>query len=70
MAGIFARMVSPLRRIDAKPDDLVVDAYDLLRRAEESHGVWAAMTAYTGMASVKIQLAQYLQEHRDGPSKS
>ncbi|MEV7617044.1 hypothetical protein [Streptomyces sp. NPDC089799] len=68
--GMFARMISPLRRIDAKPDDLVAEAYDLLLRAEENHGVWAAMNAYTGMASVKIQLAQYLQEHRDGKAKS
>lgn len=65
MAGIFARLTSPLRRIDANPDELVGEAYQLLRRAEENHGVWAAMNAYTGMASVRIQLAQYLKEHRD-----
>ncbi|MET9427911.1 MULTISPECIES: hypothetical protein [unclassified Streptomyces] len=65
MAGIFARLTSPLRRIDAEPDELVSEAHELLRRAEENHGVWAAMNACTGMASVKIQLAQYLKEHRD-----
>ncbi|MFD5661503.1 hypothetical protein [Streptomyces hirsutus] len=65
MAGIFARMTSPLRRIDADPDQLVGEAYWLLQEAEKNHGVWAAMSAYTGMASVKIQLAQYLKEHRD-----
>ncbi|MFF1498089.1 hypothetical protein [Streptomyces sp. NPDC058304] len=64
MAGIFARMVSPLRRIDAEPDELVADAYQLLKRAEENNGLWPAMSAYTGLASAKIQLAQYLQEHR------
>lgn len=65
MAGMFARMLSPLRHIDADPDDLVREAYQLLRRAEQNDGVWPAMSAYTGMASVKIQLAQYLKEHRD-----
>ncbi|MEU5403625.1 hypothetical protein ABZ348_30540 [Streptomyces sp. NPDC005963] len=65
MAGIFARMTSPLRRIDAEPDELVSEAYWLLKEAEKNHGVWVAMNAYTGMASVKIQLAQYLKEHRD-----
>ncbi|MEU0276439.1 hypothetical protein [Streptomyces sp. NPDC006307] len=65
MAGIFARLTSPLRHIDADPDQLVGEAYRLLQEAEKNHGVWAAMNAYTGMASVKIQLAQYLKEHRD-----
>ncbi|MBK3557241.1 hypothetical protein OG596_38940 (plasmid) [Streptomyces sp. NBC_01102] len=65
MAGIFARMVSPLRRIDADPDKLVEEAYWLLKEAEKNHGVWPAMTAYTGMATVKVQIAQYLKEHRD-----
>lgn len=65
MPGIFARLTSPLRHIDADPDRLVLEAHQLLQRAEENHGVWAAMTAYTGMATVKIQIAQYLKEHRD-----
>ncbi|WP_328380687.1 hypothetical protein OHB13_38280 (plasmid) [Streptomyces sp. NBC_00440] len=65
MAGILARFTSPLRHIDADPDRLVHEAHQLLQRAEENHGAWAAMTAYTGMATVKIQLAQYLKEHRD-----
>lgn len=65
MAGMLARLTSPLRRINADPDQLVEEAYRLLRDAEKNHGVWAAMNAYTGMASVKIQLAQYLKEHRD-----
>ncbi|GAA0897948.1 MULTISPECIES: hypothetical protein [Streptomyces violaceusniger group] len=65
MAGIFARLTSPLRHIDADPDQLVLEAYRLLQDATKNQGVWAAMTAYTGMASVKIQIAQYLKEHRD-----
>ncbi|QKZ18619.1 hypothetical protein [Streptomyces chartreusis] len=65
MAGMFARLTSPLRKIDADPDRLVLEAYELLERAEQQHGVWGAMTAYTGMATVKIQIAQYLKEHRD-----
>ncbi|WP_445520966.1 hypothetical protein [Streptomyces sp. NEAU-174] len=64
MAGIFARLTSPLRHIDADPDQLVLEAYKLLRDAEKNHGVWPEMTAYTGMATVKIQIAQYLKEHR------
>ena len=65
MAGIFARLTSPLRHIDADPDQLVSEAYRLLLEAEKNQGLWPAMSAYTGMASVKIQLAQYLKEHRD-----
>ncbi|MFE3770847.1 hypothetical protein [Streptomyces sp. NPDC059122] len=65
MAGIFARLTNPLRHIDADPDQLVNEAYRLLQEAEKNQGLWPAMSAYTGMASVKIQLAQYLKEHRD-----
>ncbi|WP_413804237.1 hypothetical protein [Streptomyces sp. OE57] len=64
MAGIFARLTSPLRHIDADPDQLVLEAYQLLQDAKKNHGVWPAMAAYTGMATVKIQIAQYLKEHR------
>ncbi|WJV51778.1 hypothetical protein [Streptomyces flavofungini] len=59
------RLVSPLRRIDADPDKLVEDAYWLLKEAEKNKGVWPVMTAFTSMATAKVQIAQYLKEHRD-----
>lgn len=66
MAGMLARFTSPLRRIDADPDELVVEAYRLLQEAEqEKDGRLPVVSAYTGLASVKLQLAQYLKEHRD-----
>jgi len=67
MAGIFARLISPLRQIDADPDQLVVDAHRLIQEAdkEKREGRWPLVTAYTGLASAKIQLAPYLKEHRD-----
>lgn len=64
MAGIFARLTSPLRHI-GEPDDLVQDAHRLIRHAEKNDGAWGLMSAYTGVASAKIQLAQYLKQHRD-----
>ncbi|MFI6530235.1 hypothetical protein [Streptomyces uncialis] len=63
MAGIIARLTNPLRHIDADPDQLVREAYQLLQDAESNQGLWPAMSAYSDMASVKIQLAQYLKEH-------
>ncbi|MEU5900263.1 hypothetical protein [Streptomyces venezuelae] len=64
MRALLARLTNPLRTIDADPDDLVHEAYELLRQAEKNEGNWPAMTAYTGKATAKIQLAQYLKEHR------
>lgn len=65
MAGWFARITSPLRRIEADPDDLVLEAYELLRAAERKDGLWAAISAYSAQADAKIALATYLREHRD-----
>lgn len=72
MAGMLARMFSPLRHIDADPDELVLAADDLLRRSDKalldaphnSH-LWPAVSAYANAAAAKIQLAQYLKEHHD-----
>ncbi|WP_301125830.1 hypothetical protein [Streptomyces cacaoi] len=64
MAGIFTRLTSPLRGL-GDPDGLVLDAHRLLRVAEKNDGDWSLMTAYSGVASAKVQLALYLREYRD-----
>ncbi|WP_159789150.1 hypothetical protein [Streptomyces sp. NHF165] len=64
MAGVFSRLISPLRPI-GDPTDLVLEADRLIKDAEKNKGSWALMTAYAGMASAKIELARYLQEYRD-----
>jgi hypothetical protein len=64
MAGFFARITSPLRRIEAEPDDLVLEAYELLQAAERNTGLWPAITALSAQADAKIALANYLREHR------
>ncbi|MFJ1742603.1 hypothetical protein ACIOG4_28505 [Streptomyces microflavus] len=61
----FSRLLSPLRRIDADPDDLVVQAYELLRQIPNHRGIWPAMDALASEASARIALATYLREHRD-----
>jgi hypothetical protein len=65
-AGL-ARLTSALRHIDAKPDDLVVEAHHLLTVHIPKHqGIWAAESALASRATALILLANYLQEHRDG----
>ncbi|MEV7885118.1 hypothetical protein ACWD3I_25665 [Streptomyces sp. NPDC002817] len=66
LAGL-ARLTSPLRHIDAKPDDLVADAYHLLTVHLPQHkGSWDAENALASRATAQILLAGYLREHRDG----
>ncbi|MEJ8632437.1 hypothetical protein [Streptomyces sp. MS2.AVA.5] len=65
MAGFLARITSPLRRIEADPDDLVLEAYELLRAADRHTGLWPAITALSSQADAKIALATYLRKHRD-----
>ncbi|WP_019061484.1 hypothetical protein [Streptomyces prunicolor] len=63
----LARMRSPLRHIDAKPDDLVADAHHLLTVHLPKHeGLWPAENALASRATAMILLASYLREHRDG----
>ncbi|MFI7087696.1 hypothetical protein ACIBUR_29380 [Streptomyces anulatus] len=62
--ALFDRLLSPLRRIDADPDDLVVEAYELLRQIPKHNGIWPAMDALASEASARIALATYLREHR------
>ncbi|EGX60594.1 MULTISPECIES: hypothetical protein [Streptomyces] len=65
-AGL-ARMMSPLRHIDAKPDDLVLEAHHLLTVHLPKHqGFWEAENALASRATAMILLAGYLREHRDG----
>ncbi|MFE0356584.1 hypothetical protein ACFW2K_22230 [Streptomyces nigra] len=65
-AGL-ARLTSALRHIDAKPDDLVVEAHQLLTvHLPKHHGTWEAENALASRASAMILLANYLREHRDG----
>ncbi|MGW0867020.1 hypothetical protein [Streptomyces sp. NPDC002611] len=63
----LARMMSSLRHIDAKPDDLVLEAHHLLAVHLPKHqGVWQAENALASRATALILLAGYLREHRDG----
>ncbi|MGW5679031.1 hypothetical protein ACWEV4_28805 [Streptomyces sp. NPDC003860] len=63
--AFLQRLVSPLRRINADPDKLVEEAYAHIAEAERNHGLWPAMSALTDLATAKVQVAQYLKEHRD-----
>ncbi|MFI1765228.1 hypothetical protein ACH41H_24655 [Streptomyces sp. NPDC020800] len=65
MPKLFASLRSPLRRIDADPDQLVLEAHELLLQSNEKDGVWVAMSALSSKATAKIALANYLREHRD-----
>ncbi len=59
---MLGRMFSPLRHIDADPDQLVREAHAYLREADDTR-VWEAKTALASVAVARIQLAQYLKEH-------
>ena len=61
----IARMFSPLRHVDADPDELVGEAHQLLLQADRNDGLWPAITALSTQATAKIALATYLREHRD-----
>ncbi|WP_431983903.1 hypothetical protein [Streptomyces qinglanensis] len=61
------RLISPLRHIDVKPDDLVAEAHLLLTYELPKHeGVWSAISAISAQANAKIALATYLRTYRDG----
>ncbi|MFH0246147.1 hypothetical protein ACGRHY_27865 [Streptomyces sp. HK10] len=62
--SIIGRFTSPLRRIDTDPDDLVLEAYQLLQEIPQHRGVWQAMNALSSEATAKTLLAIYLREHR------
>lgn len=64
MSRLLARFLSPLRRIDADPDQLVVEAHALLQRVDANEGLWAANTALSVEALAKVSLATYLQQYR------
>ncbi|WP_103528515.1 hypothetical protein [Streptomyces sp. SM12] len=63
--GVFTRMFSPLRQIDADPDQLVVEAHELLDRAawHEQRELWEPAAALSATATAKVQVATYLKAH-------
>ncbi|MFE6272279.1 hypothetical protein ACFVQ9_26200 [Streptomyces goshikiensis] len=65
MGRILARMFSPLRHIDADPDELVREAHELLKEADRNDGLWPKITALSSRATANVVLACYLREHRD-----
>ncbi|MEE1741195.1 hypothetical protein PUR49_32510 [Streptomyces sp. BE147] len=62
--GFFGRFTSPLRHIDADPDELVVKAYRRLQEVPDYNGIWPAKNALASEATALIALAAYLREHR------
>ncbi|MFD3422391.1 hypothetical protein [Streptomyces decoyicus] len=64
MRRVLERFTSPLRKIDAYPDDLVVEAFRLLDQIPKHPDNWLATTALSSEATARIQLANYLREYR------